>query len=143
MTDKSKKKRESFLELAPTDRKMLSKSATEFEDSCEINASEKEGKDLNKFNKSVVPSKNEYNFDFGAPNKGTPQIDQVFQQMTRWELFKRNVWYYWDGIAFFSFNDTKLSRMRGKPASYLDKLGSINVCIRGSIISVIVAMIIY
>ena len=95
---------------------------------------------------SVRAGKNdpdEYNFNLGVPNKGTPQIDQVFQQMTPWELFKRNIWYYYDGIAFFSFNDTKLERLRGKPASFLDKWGSINVCIRGSIISIIAASIIY
>lgn len=108
-------------------------------------ASEKEGQDLNTVNKSAVRGRYDpanYNFDYGVPNKGTPQIDQVFQDMTCWELLKKNVWYYYDGIAFFAFNDTKLNRIRRKPASIWDKIGSLNVFIRGSVISLIIIFII-
>ena len=61
--------------MAPTDRKMLSKSATEFDESNVLNASEKDGQDFNTFNKSAVRGKYDpadYNFDLGVPNKGTP-----------------------------------------------------------------------
>ena len=145
MESKRSKANSSLLELAATDRKMLYKSVQVIDESCNIVASEKEGQQLNQFKKSMIPVKNDsdgFNFDYGAPNKGTPQIDQVFQQLSLWTLIKRNVWYYYDGIAFFTFNDTKLNRIRRKPASILDKFTSVNECLYGSIMSLIVILII-
>ena len=72
------------IELAETDRPMkISESSQKLDDSCVINASEKQGLELNRIKMTVGPraknDPNDFNFDFGVPNKGTPQIDQIFQ----------------------------------------------------------------
>ena len=39
-----------------------------------------------------------------------------------WQQFKEAMWWLWDGLEFFGFDDTKLERLNGHPTSYMDKL---------------------
>jgi hypothetical protein len=50
---------------------------------------------------------------------------------------------YWDGIKFFGFAETKLSRLRGYPAKYGDKYSSGKTIIELIIIITIVLYVIY
>jgi len=40
-------------------------------------------------------------------------------------MIKKYLFLYWDGVVFFGFDDSKLERQRGRPASYLDKCSSL------------------
>ena len=43
------------------------------------------------------------------------------EKFTCKQVFKKFLFYYWDGISFFGFADYKIKRMRGIPAGWFDK----------------------
>jgi hypothetical protein len=58
------------------------------------------------------------------------------------DIFQKYLFYIWDGLGFFGFDDTKLARIKNKrPGSYMDACGSFKWSI-ANLLTLIVAVFI-
>lgn len=66
------------------------------------------------------------------PNFGKEEEDRTITfnekpnnfKISYWELFKNNVFFFYDGVAFFGFADYKLKRLKGNKPTYCDKFST-------------------
>jgi hypothetical protein len=64
------------------------------------------------------------------------------ETLSKNQIFKKYLFYLWDGLGFFGFDDTKLARIKNKrPGKYMDSCGSFKWSI-ANLLALIVAVFI-